>query len=136
MTVEFYDKGYSADSKFSVIISKDKDGFVFVKHKNRDTWEIPGGHIEVGESAFEAAERELMEETGAKAFNLTEVCMYSVNRGGSTSFGNLYFAEITEYGDTLDFEIELVKSFSELPKDLTYPDIQPYLFKEVMSREL
>ncbi|MCP4160881.1 MAG: NUDIX domain-containing protein [Deltaproteobacteria bacterium] len=136
MTIEFYDKGYSTDVNFSVIISKDENGYVFVKHKDRETWEIPGGHIEDGETFFEAAKRELMEETGAKTFNLTEVCMYSVNRGDSKSFGSLFFAEITEYSGSLDFETEVVKSFSELPKDLTYPGIQPFLFKEVLSRVL
>ncbi|MCP4180266.1 MAG: NUDIX domain-containing protein [bacterium] len=134
MTVEFYDIDYSADVKFSVIISKDENGFVFVKHKERDTWEIPGGHIEPGETSFEAGIRELMEETGAKDFNLTEVCKYSVNRGASKSFGSLFFAEITEYSGSLDFETEVVKSFPELPQDLTYPNIQPFLFKEVLSR--
>jgi len=134
MTVEFYNKGYSTDSRFSVIIAKDEKGYVFVKHQDRDTWEIPGGHIENGETPFEAARRELMEETGAKTFTLTEICMYSVNRDESKSYGSLFFAEISEYLGSLDFEIEVVRSFSELPRDLTYPNIQPFLFKEVLSR--
>ncbi len=136
MTVEFYDMDFSTDLKFSVIISKDKNGYVFVKHKERETWEIPGGHIETEETSLEAAKRELMEETGAISFTLTEVCQYSVNRGESKSFGALFFAEISEYSDSLDYEIEKVKSFKELPNDLTYPNIQPFLFKEVLTRVL
>lgn len=36
---------------------------VLVEHKNRG-WELPGGHIEVGESIQEALKRELYEEAG------------------------------------------------------------------------
>lgn len=136
MTVEFYDIDYSVDLKYSVIISKDENGYVFVKHKDRDTWEIPGGHIEPGETSFEAARRELIEETGAQSFNIREVCKYSVDRDSSKSFGSLLFARINEYSGSLDYEIETVKSFSELPEDLTYPNIQPFLFKEVLCRVL
>lgn len=134
MKVEFYNIDFPGESKFSVIISKDENGYVFVKHKDRDTWEIPGGHIEEGETPLEAARRELIEETGAKTFKLEEVCLYSVNRGDSKSFGTLFFAEIIDYEETLEFEIELVKSFPDIPKNLTYPAIQPHLFKEVISR--
>ena len=38
-------------------------------HKERDTWESPGGHIDEGETPLEAAERELYEETGAIDFD-------------------------------------------------------------------
>lgn len=134
MTVSFYEKGYTKDLGYSVIISKDDSGYVFVKHKDRDTWEIPGGHIETNESSFEAAKRELIEETGAKKFTLQEVCIYSVNRGESKSYGSLFFAEISEFSGSLDYEIREIKSFKELPKHLTYPAIQPFLFKEVIKR--
>lgn len=44
---------------------KEKNGkWVFCRHKDRDTYEIPGVHRESGETIFETAKRELMEETG------------------------------------------------------------------------
>ncbi len=41
--------------------------FLLVKRKkepNAETWGFPGGHVELGETALEAAVRELAEETG------------------------------------------------------------------------
>ena len=31
-----------------VLVSRYKNKWVFCKHKERNTWEIPGGHIEQG----------------------------------------------------------------------------------------
>jgi 8-oxo-dGTP diphosphatase len=134
--VNFQDIGQPEELKFSVIVARDKNGFVFVRHQDRSTWEIPGGHIENGETAFEAASRELREETGADKFSLVEVCTYSVTAGDSTTFGGLYFAEIHNYQNTLEHEIAEVRSFKDLPDELTYPKIQPFLFQKVQSTVL
>ncbi len=37
-----------------------------------------------------------MEETGAKAFKIAPVCIYSVDAGEGESFGQLFCARITE----------------------------------------
>jgi len=61
---------------FVVIAAKYKGKWVWVKHRDRDTWEIPGGHIEKGESPDNAASRELIEETGAIIFTIKTICDY------------------------------------------------------------
>ena len=38
------------------------------RHRERDTWEMQGGHIEANETPLEAARRELYEESGALEF--------------------------------------------------------------------
>ena len=43
---------------------------IFCKHRERDTYEVPGGHRESGEDILSIAKRELMEETGAIDFTI------------------------------------------------------------------
>lgn len=139
--VKFYDTIDDAALKFAVIISKANGQWVFCKHKERSTYEIPGGHREAGESILETAKRELEEETGALIYDIKQVCVYSVtgktrvNETGEESFGMLYFAEITQFSDKLDSEMEKVVLFDKIPTALTYPLIQPQLIKELERRE-
>jgi 8-oxo-dGTP diphosphatase len=134
--VAFYDKEYEPDIKmtYSVVAAIYKGRWVFVRHHERTTYEIPGGHIEKGESSHKAAERELMEETGALNFSVTCICTYSVTMNNETGFGRLYFANITEIGEIPDVsEIAEVILSDKLPSNLTHPLIQPYLFDKVLE---
>ncbi|MGN0204089.1 MAG: hypothetical protein ACI4BB_06080 [Coprococcus sp.] len=45
--------------KFAVIISQSNGKWVFCKHKERDTYEVQGGHREAGENILETAKKEL-----------------------------------------------------------------------------
>ena len=68
MLVKFYDKIDDDLLKFAVIISKSNSKWVFCKHRDRDTYEVPGGHREAGELIEDTARRELKEETGHLSF--------------------------------------------------------------------
>lgn len=141
LEVKFYDTVNDSLLKFAVIISKSDGKWVFCKHKERDTYEVPGGHREVGESIIETAKRELQEETGAIRFEIKPVCVYSVigktrvNETGEESFGLLCYAEISEFSGKLDSEMEKVILMDELPTDWTYPLIQPRLIEEFERRD-
>lgn len=124
--------------KFAVIISKNQNHYVFCKHKDRDTWEIPGGHRETGEGILDTAKRELYEETGALEFNIEPIVVYSVTSSekfdGKETFGMLFIADIKRFETELHSEIEKITTTDELPKELTYPDIQPALINEAKKR--
>ena len=141
MEVKFYDTVNDELLKFAVIISQSNGKWVFCKHKERDTYEVPGGHRETGENILETAKRELQEETGAVKYEIKPICVYSVtgktrvNDTGEESFGMLYFAEITEFAKELHSEMEKVILMDELPENWTYPLIQPKLIEKYMQIE-
>lgn len=138
--VNFYDDIDDKMLKFAVIISRTNGKWVLCKHKDRNTYEVPGGHREKGETILETAKRELKEETGAVDFSLTPVCIYSVK--GKTrvnenvndeSFGMLYYADIKSFED-IHSEIEKIIITDNLDVDWTYPLIQPKLIEEAKRR--
>ena len=140
MVVNFFDYVNDSKLKFAVIIAQCNGKWVLCKHKQRDTWEFPGGHREPGESIDETARRELREESGAVEFTITPVCAYSVtgknrvNQTGEESFGMLYTAEIFSFEKELHSEMERVELYSQLPDNWTYPEIQPKLLEEYLRR--
>ncbi|MCI6008034.1 MAG: NUDIX domain-containing protein [Ruminococcus sp.] len=140
MVVKFYDTVEDKLLKFAVIVAKSNGKWVFCKHKERDTYECPGGHREAGENIDDTARRELHEETGAIDYTIKPICVYSVtapdNFNGAETFGKIYFADITTFEAELHSEIEKIELFDELPTKWTYPLIQPLLLKEVERRIL
>ena len=136
--VKFYDTVEDARIKFAVIVSRSRGKWVFCKHKERDTFEAPGGHREIGEEILDTAKRELYEETGAIKYEIRPVCYYSVTTpdafSGEETFGGLFFAEIETFEDELHSEIERIYLMEDLPSRWTYPQIQPKLIEEVKRR--
>lgn len=136
--VNFYDEVDDKLLKFAVIIGRTEDKYVFCQHKDRNTWEVPGGHREPGEIILDTAKRELYEETGAVDFEIRPVCVYSViakdNFNGQETFGMLYYADINSFETEFHSEIEKIVITDKLPKEWTYPEIQPKLMEEAKKR--
>ncbi|NMC38198.1 MAG: NUDIX domain-containing protein [Bacteroidales bacterium] len=133
--VRFYDTSYDPEEglTYSVVASRYADKWLFVRHHDRTTWEIPGGHIEFNETPDDAARRELMEETGATEFELDCVSTYSVTIDGVTGYGRLYFAEVFSLGHVPDIsEIKEIKTDLFRAEENTYPLIQPLLFERII----
>lgn len=132
--VNFYEQVEDEKLKFAVIISKTDGKWVFCKHKERNTYEVPGGRREPGETILQTAKRELQEETGAIDFDISPICVYSViakdNFNGEESFGMLYFANIRTFEKELHSEIEKILITDQLPAEWTYPLIQPKLLEK------
>lgn len=97
---------------FVSVISTIEDKIVMIKilryPQNCLSLEIPSGHIEDNESPEEAAIRELEEEAGYKAKNITKICyFYPLSR--STQRAHLFFASsLTKVKQKLE-ETEQIK---------------------------
>lgn len=138
--VNFHDRMADELLKFAVIIAKTEGKWVFCKHRERSTYEVPGGHREAGETILEAAKRELQEETGAVDFKIQPVCVYSVKgktrinkQENDESYGMLFVAEIFSF-EELHSEIETILITDKLVENWTYPLIQPKLLEEAKRR--
>lgn len=129
-TVEFFNhKPDCGAVKFSVIAARYQNQWVFCRHREREAWEIPGGHLESGETPEKAARRELYEETGAVEADICPVCIYSYDK-----VGMLYYADIKKLEPLpKSSEIAEIRYFDYLPDSLTYPQIQPALFHRIQA---
>lgn len=131
--VKFYnDISYVGKLRIVLIVSRYKDKWVFCRREN--TFECPGGHIEVNESHYEAACRELEEETGALKYSINFISFLSISHtkefGEKEVLGALYAAEILEMMP-LNSEIQEVCFFENEPNNLTYPITQDAIMKKI-----
>lgn len=138
-TITFSQQLAGKEIRFVVIAAREKAHWLLARHRARQTWEIPGGHVEPGESPLQAAKRELWEETGVTACDLEQICVYSaagqdISKDGYTqSYGVLFYAKVQARGPLPPSEIAEVKGMQAMPplEQLTYPLIQPALLARV-----
>ena len=131
--INLYELGHCNDNELTrvVCVSKCKDDFVFSYNKKRNGWEIPGGHIEEGETWEEAAKREMYEETGATKIEVEPVCVYKIS-----TYGLLCYCKILEMKELpKEYEMEKILLRETLPDNLTFPDSSKIYFETVINRK-
>lgn len=134
MEVTFHNQQEIPDEeiKFAVIAASFQGKWIFCRHRERRTWECPGGHREAGENIDETARRELWEETGTVKASITAVCVYKV-----WNYGMLYFAEVEELEAIPEAsEIKEILLSDTLPAELTYAGIHDKLFETAKAYAL
>jgi len=55
LSVNFYQEIADDMLKFVVIMARYQSKWIIIRHRERITWEIPGGHIEKGEKVEDPA---------------------------------------------------------------------------------
>ena len=133
LEVKIFDLGYCKNEELTrvVCVSKYKDKYVFSYNKKWNGWEIPGGHIEEGETWEEAAKREMYEETGAIKINVEPICVYKIS-----TFGLLCYCEILELEELpKESEMEKIMFSDSLPDNLTFPESFKIYFETVKNKK-
>ncbi len=119
--------------RFSVILAKQNNKTIYVRHQDRTSYELPGGRRELGESIGQCASRELFEETGAIVFQLKPLFIYGVDNEGIETFGQVFYAEVASMTGSLEHEIEKVVLLDSLPELLTYPEIYAVIIPKAVK---
>ncbi len=114
----------------SYAVAFDGDRFLMVWHERRGGWEMPGGHVEDGETSAEAAIRETLEESGylidvleVRDIGYCDVCA-AVIKGRARMIPEMRSELFTEIPDTLSFDRE------------EYEDTVPWARSIVMSHDV
>ncbi|WP_318507903.1 RNA deprotection pyrophosphohydrolase [Bacillus sp. T3] len=91
----FKQQGFEQPSRHVLVLCRFVDKWLLTAHKERG-WEFPGGKIEVGESAEQAAIREVFEETGGLLETFFPLGEYRVSNGRSSFVKTIFFGSVKE----------------------------------------
>ncbi|SDM12478.1 RNA deprotection pyrophosphohydrolase [Sediminibacillus halophilus] len=128
--LSFDDHPFSKNPKHVWVICRSDNRWLLTRHKERGI-EFPGGKVEEGETAEEAAVREVHEETGGIVKDLVYVGQYHVAGKGGTIIKNVYFATIEQViKQTTYYETEGPVWLDEFPKHMKINPDYSFMMKD------
>lgn len=135
VTLSFLNEPFSKSPKHVWVICKFKDQWLLTEHKTRGL-EFPGGKVEKGETAPEAARREVLEETGGIVDTLQYVAQYHVAGKQKTIIKNVYFATIRALEEQITYyETNGPVLLEKIPEDVRLNERFSFMMKDdVLSR--
>ena len=104
--------------EFVNCVAHQQNQILFCKWRDEEIWVLPGGRLESGETAEEAAHRELMEETGATLKNMEVLCYIHCFMYNLEYWGIAYLGEIETLSNPTDLnEVSEASLFSSFPEN-------------------
>ncbi len=130
VTFSFSDHPFSKEPKHVLVITRIGHQWLLTRHKTRGL-EFPGGKVEKGETAAEAAVREVKEETGGDVDRLVYLGQYYVDGKADQIVKNVYLADVgqlTEQGTY--FETNGPAVIDYLPEELKTDERYSFIMKD------
>ncbi|MEC5424886.1 nucleoside triphosphatase YtkD [Virgibacillus sp. C22-A2] len=128
--LSFDNHPFSDQPKHVWVICRYKDRWLLTKHKERGL-EFPGGKVEEGETAKQAALREVKEETGGSVDNLHYVGQYFVSGKSENVIKNVYYAKIDKLVQQKSyFETEGPVLLESIPENIKYNQQFSFIMKD------
>ncbi len=108
-------------TQVSAYVFNDNDEMLIVKNEKEDTWTIPGGHPEIGESKEETLKREMMEEACCTLKDINYLGAVHVIEKGKSYYQLRYTAHVDK--------LELFKQEMEISerKFVKIEDLKKYI---------
>ncbi|WYV00603.1 RNA deprotection pyrophosphohydrolase [Oceanobacillus sp. FSL H7-0719] len=128
--LSFENHPFSKNPKHVWVICRYKGQWLLTKHKERGL-EFPGGKVELGETAEEAAIREVHEETGGIVEQIHYIGQYYVNGRKDYVIKNVYFAIINRLIEEESYyETDGPVLLSEIPGNVNYNQAYSFIMKD------
>ncbi|WP_077327654.1 RNA deprotection pyrophosphohydrolase [Virgibacillus siamensis] len=128
--LSFDDHPFSKEPKHVWVICKYNGKWLLTRHKDRGL-EFPGGKVEPGESAGEAAVREVMEETGGTIRKIRYIAQYFVAGKAGNVIKNVYYADIASLlnRDTY-YETDGPVLLDAIPENVDQNELYSFIMKD------